>query len=348
MKKDKFRIVDESGDKKYFTIIPNYILNHSTLWDREVYIQMKRIAGEGGTCWASRKTLAIQCGMSERRLDKSLRYLTEHKWIERIGKKEVITKGGIQEVNEYKISDLWNTNNSFYQEKNKGVAQETIPKQQRGSTDEVKGVAHGAYKEELREEEPIISNAGALRVNPRGNYMKERKDISKKEIVSHYSNGENKCALCGFADLDYLEIDHLDKSGSKHRKENNLSGGVATYRWLIRNNYPQGFRVLCRKCNNNQSSVAGLKVNDFLDLFKELNPSYERIFSNKTQRSALERLISKYGEEKVKGMIQFAVTIKNEQYAPTITTPYELEKKLGQLIMFYNKQKSKKSMVVKI
>jgi hypothetical protein len=77
----KISISDDSGDKKYFTIIPNYILNHSTLWDREVYIQMKRITGEDGTCWTSRNTLAKQCGMSPRRLDKSLKYLDKFQCI---------------------------------------------------------------------------------------------------------------------------------------------------------------------------------------------------------------------------------------------------------------------------
>ena len=45
---ENINLQDKSGDKDYFTIIPNYVLNHSALWDREVYIQMKRIAGENG------------------------------------------------------------------------------------------------------------------------------------------------------------------------------------------------------------------------------------------------------------------------------------------------------------
>lgn len=150
---EKIKIQDDSGDKKYFTIIPNYILNHSTLWDREVYIQMKRITGEEGTCWTSRRTLAKQCGISERRLDKSLTYLVAHKWISKIGVKKVLTNGGIQEVNEYKVADLWKMNVDYYDEK--GIAPETPPSHkgvarlnQRGSTDEAKGIAPGAYKEE--------------------------------------------------------------------------------------------------------------------------------------------------------------------------------------------------------
>ena len=150
----KMHIEDGSEDHKYFTVIPNYILNHSTLWDREVYIQMKRIAGDDGTCWTSQTTLAKQCGISINRLKKSINYLLTHKWIEQVGKKETITRGGAQEVNEYKIANLWKMFIDFYESK-KGVSRDDIPlgkgvsrDQQRGVTSEVKGVSPGDDKEE--------------------------------------------------------------------------------------------------------------------------------------------------------------------------------------------------------
>ncbi len=143
-----YKIQDESGDKKYFTIIPNYILNHSTLYDREVYIQMKRIAGENGTCWCSRKTLAKQCGISLDRLKKSIKYLIEHGWIKKTGLKKVKTFGGNQSVSVYKIVDLWQLNNNFY----RGVVKNT-PLVQRGVVDGSKGGSPNDYKEEPIEEE---------------------------------------------------------------------------------------------------------------------------------------------------------------------------------------------------
>jgi len=157
----EIKIQDESGDRKYFTIIPNYILNHSTMWDREVYVQMKRITGEEGTCWTSQKTLAKQCGISVNRLKKSLKYLVEHKWIKQIGVKKVNTKGGAQEVNEYKVADLWKLNMEYY-ESLKGVSpdatpipQGVSPKELRGITVEAQGVSPESYKEEPVKEYPI-------------------------------------------------------------------------------------------------------------------------------------------------------------------------------------------------
>ena len=153
----KIKIEDSSGDKKYFTIIPNYIYNHSTLYDREVYCQMKRVAGENGVCWKSQKNLANQCGISINRLKKSIEYLIEHKWIKFNGKKTIKTLGGVQEVNEYSISDLWKRNNDFY---NKGVSSDDIPSSKGVSSDDARGITNkpkGVSPDDDKEE-PIKNN----------------------------------------------------------------------------------------------------------------------------------------------------------------------------------------------
>ena len=89
-------------------------------------------------------------------------------------------------------------------------------------------------------------------------------------------------------------------------------------------------------------SVASKEINDLIELFKPINPSYERLFANKTQRQALERLVKKFGTEKVKNMIEFLPNIFGKPYAPQITTPYMLEQKLGDLISFINKRSQEK------
>jgi len=83
------------------------------------------------------------------------------------------------------------------------------------------------------------------------------------------------------------------------------------------------------------SKVAGLNL--LIERFKKVNPSYERLFSNKTQRAALERMVKKHGKEKVENMIDYLPKIFGKPYAPVIFTPYQLENKLGQLISFIKK-----------
>lgn len=53
-----------------------------------------------------------------------------------------------------------------------------------------------------------------------------------------------KCAVCGEADLDMLELDHIEGGGNAHRREMD-GGGGNTYDWLRKHGYPAGFQVLC-------------------------------------------------------------------------------------------------------
>ncbi len=88
--------------------------------------------------------------------------------------------------------------------------------------------------------------------------------------------------------------------------------------------------------------VAGKEINDLIELFKTINPSYERLFGNKTQRQALERLVKKFGREKTEDMIKFLPKIFGKPYAPVIATPFELEKKLPNLISYIQRERSQK------
>jgi hypothetical protein len=66
---------------------------------------------------------------------------------------------------------------------------------------------------------------------------------------------------------------------------------------------------------------------------------HERLFSNKTERACAERLLKKFGMEKMKATLDNLPDIINKPYAPKITTPYELERNLGKLITFVNQNK---------
>lgn len=68
----------------------------------------------------------------------------------------------------------------------------------------------------------------------------------KDEVFNGY--GGYRCFCCGETAWQFLTIDHIKGGGQKHRRE--ISGGAkGIYRWLKKNNYPPGFRVLCYNCN---------------------------------------------------------------------------------------------------
>lgn len=69
-----------------------------------------------------------------------------------------------------------------------------------------------------------------------------------EQVFGYY--GE-ECACCGAT--EQLEVDHVGGGGNQHRDELTGSGsGIHLYRWLIKNDFPPGFQVLCRPCNRHK------------------------------------------------------------------------------------------------
>jgi len=87
------------------------------------------------------------------------------------------------------------------------------------------------------------------------------------------------------------------------------------------------------------SGVPPQDIQSFIKSFEGVNPSYEVLFRNTAERAASERLIIKFGLEKMLKTTEQLQGITSQPYAPRITTPYELERNLGKLIIFVNQQK---------
>ena len=67
------------------------------------------------------------------------------------------------------------------------------------------------------------------------------------KTLQAYSGQTPKCSCCGEKEIKFLSIDHINGGGNKHRKSVTKSSGLMG--WLIKNNYPVGFQVLCHNCN---------------------------------------------------------------------------------------------------
>jgi hypothetical protein len=90
------------------------------------------------------------------------------------------------------------------------------------------------------------------------------------------------------------------------------------------------------------SSEQSSHTNEIITLFKDVNPTFERLYKHKTQRSAVERLVKKFGVEKITNTVKALAEVTGRKYAPRITTPLELERDLGKLITFYKQEKTTK------
>ena len=108
---ENLNLKDESGDKKYFTQLPNMIVNHSTAYEQSLYWIMKRLAGEGGNCYASLNFLAKKMGVHKTTVSKTIAKLLERKWVKEVSPKKI--KGGT--VRQFLIIDLWPRNVKEYE-----------------------------------------------------------------------------------------------------------------------------------------------------------------------------------------------------------------------------------------
>lgn len=80
-----------------------------------------------------------------------------------------------------------------------------------------------------------------------------------------------------------------------------------------------------------------------IDAFRDTNPSYEKWFSNTTQRSAIQRMLNIHGEGKLIRVILLLPKIRGTPYFPTITTPLQLEDKWASLETAFLRYKNEKT-----
>ena len=79
--------------------------------------------------------------------------------------------------------------------------------------------------------------------------LKARNDEIKAIIFGFYSNGSYVCECCAFSYYDLLVIDHINGGGNQQRKLLKVNSGTTFYRWLLKNQCPDGYQVLCWHCN---------------------------------------------------------------------------------------------------
>ncbi len=93
----------------------------------------------------------------------------------------------------------------------------------------------------------------------------------KLKVLSHYSPSVLcQCSLencwhgdrpCPVSDTRALNIDHVNGGGTKHvRAIKGQKHGSSFYRWLIAQEFPKGYQVLCINCNWIKADVKGERL----------------------------------------------------------------------------------------
>lgn len=81
------------------------------------------------------------------------------------------------------------------------------------------------------------------------------KRLALRELVfSHYGK---ECECCGESNYKFLTIDHINSDGHKTKGLRHRAGHGLHY-WLVKNNFPPGFRLLCWNCNCGRAHNGGI------------------------------------------------------------------------------------------
>ena len=83
------------------------------------------------------------------------------------------------------------------------------------------------------------SHAEQGRENHRRNHR-----LAREQCIEAYGG---RCACCGESRYEFMSIDHINGGGRQHIATAEVGGKLA--RWLVRKEFPLGFRVLCHNCN---------------------------------------------------------------------------------------------------
>lgn len=109
---------------------------------------------------------------------------------------------------------------------------------------------HLAHKDEAKQRA-----AAWYKDNPSQMWPEEKKEKARANsrryrqewlevVIENYGA---KCVCCGETNRGFLTIDHINNDGSDLRKTH--GAGLTLYRWIIKNNYPEFFQILCYNCN---------------------------------------------------------------------------------------------------
>ena len=115
MEGEKQKFKDKSSDKKYFTTVPNMIVNGYSAVESGVYLYIKKRAGENGQLFETAGKIAKSLKISKPTYLKIRNKFEKDGIIKFVGWKE----GKTHPVKVYEVVDIWGINMGRYEKKGK-------------------------------------------------------------------------------------------------------------------------------------------------------------------------------------------------------------------------------------
>ena len=133
-----------------------------------------------------------------------------------------------------------------------------------------------------------------------------------------------------------IKVLNYDKyQDPKNYESNNESNNEATMKQQLTDTINKNDKNEKKEISKPKVLLDTNKLNEIIDTFYKETKN-RSLFSNKTQRKALEDLIKDTSRKKVIDMIEFAFKNKDKEFCPQISTPIELQYKWSKLETFKN------------
>lgn len=145
------------------------------------------------------------------------------------------------------------------------------------------------------------------------NYLSHSRDMTlarRWSVLDRYSNSKRECSLCQENHWELLVVDHIKGGGTKHRKE--VTGlGSSFYIWIINNQYPDGYRVLCHNCNFKE--LVRKNQEDFANkVWDETNSFKTRVCGDKIYQVDLKKMAITSKKHKLKRKLKCLIHYGSE------------------------------------
>ena len=96
----------------------------------------------------------------------------------------------------------------------------------------------------------------AAQLAERNLWQRIYREKHKAMVMEAYGN---KCACCGETEPFFLSIDHVNNDGFMARKHKlHPTDTLNFYRWLVKNDFPKDFQILCMNCNFGKARNGGV------------------------------------------------------------------------------------------
>lgn len=111
------------------------------------------------------------------------------------------------------------------------------------------GLCGACYRRGYDNREPRRAKIQKYRATHREAYRLYGRKLHQqhRDLVLDVYGHKCACLNCPETMEEFLEIDHIQNNGEEHRKNDKEANHL--YRWLIKNNFPDGFQPLCSNCN---------------------------------------------------------------------------------------------------